>query len=57
MLEKVSKGRKLLAHAASGDRDRLEAALEEEEKRERENDRKYWRPLKQELERIRHGKR
>ena len=37
------------------DRD-LEAALESEEKREREIDREYWKPLREELERLRLGR-
>jgi hypothetical protein len=36
------------------DRD-LEAALDSEEKREREVDREYWKPLRQELENLRLG--
>ncbi len=34
----------------------LETALEAEEKLEREKDRAYWKPLKEELERLRHAK-
>jgi hypothetical protein len=56
MLDEVVKKRELLAHAARGEKDKIEAALKEEEDREREADRKYWRPLKEELERLRHGK-
>jgi len=32
----------------------IEAALEDEERREREADRRYWAPLREELERLRH---
>ena len=35
-------------------RDELQVALTEEERRERELDREYWRPLREELERLRH---
>jgi hypothetical protein len=35
-----------------GDRE-LEDALDAEEKREREIDREYWKPLREELERLR----
>ena len=45
--------RPLLSLAVSGDQACLEAALEREEKREREADRRYWAPLKSELEELR----
>jgi hypothetical protein len=32
----------------------IEAALDNEERREREADRRYWAPLREELERLRH---
>jgi hypothetical protein len=32
----------------------VEAAVADEERRERERDREYWRPLREELERWRH---
>ncbi len=40
----------------SGMMDKLMAALEAEEKMEREKDRVYWQPLKAELEKLRHPK-
>jgi hypothetical protein len=46
--------RPLLALAAFGQEPSLEAALLEEECKEREADKRYWLPLKQELERLRH---
>ncbi|HEV7222046.1 MAG TPA: hypothetical protein VGN42_05045 [Pirellulales bacterium] len=45
--------RPLLALAQAGEPTPLEAALLAEEQREREADRAYWLPLKQELERLR----
>ncbi len=51
--ERAARQRPLLRHAERGDRMALEAALHEEETREREADRRYWRPLRAELERIR----
>lgn len=50
----LSAERSLLAHAVSGDGEELERALGEEEQREREADRLYWKPLREELERLRH---
>jgi hypothetical protein len=49
--------RPLLALAAVPDLPELEAALELEEKQEREADRQYWLPLRKELEELRHQKR
>ncbi len=46
--------RPLLLHARTGDLSALQGALDIEEQREREADRQYWRPLKVELERLRH---
>jgi hypothetical protein len=46
--------RALLAHAMNGDPHALAESLEAEEKLERERDRIYWRPLKAELEQLRH---
>ncbi|HZV34980.1 MAG TPA: hypothetical protein VFB72_10440 [Verrucomicrobiae bacterium] len=46
--------RPLLALAVQGLPAELECALGEEEKLEREADRVYWKPLKEELERLRH---
>src|SRR5207248_1140102 len=45
--------RPLLALAVPGQEGQLESALREEELREREQDRLYWLPLKQELEQLR----
>jgi hypothetical protein len=50
----LAQDRPLLVHAVSGDLTRLSEALEVEEKLEREKDRLYWLPLKEELERMRH---
>jgi hypothetical protein len=46
--------RPLLRLALSADEDALDDALIDEEKEERRKDREYWRPLKEELERMRH---
>lgn len=46
--------RPLLAAARAGDRSQLAAALRAEEDAEREADRRYWVPLKRELEQLRH---
>ena len=46
--------RPLLLLTRAGDLSALQAALDMEEKREREADRQYWQPLKAELERLRH---
>ena len=51
----VSK-RPLLAHAALGHAEELARALQVEESAEREQDRRYWLPLKAELEKLRHAK-
>ena len=51
--ERVSRRRPLLQHAAQGDQTALETALHEEETREREVDRRYWQPLRAELEQLR----
>ena len=48
--------RPLLQLACEAAFPQLEMALEAEEKVEREKDRIYWKPLKQELERLRHAK-
>ncbi len=48
--------RPLLVHAEAGNADNLEQALLAEETYEREQDKKYWLPLRQELERLRHAK-
>ncbi len=45
--------RALIQHAISDDVPALTASLEDEERLERLNDKAYWQPLKQELERLR----
>lgn len=45
--------RVLIQHAISDDIPALTASLEDEERLERLNDKAYWQPLKQELERLR----
>jgi len=45
--------RPLLAFALRGDATTLELQLGEEERSEKASDREYWRPLKEELERLR----
>jgi hypothetical protein len=46
----------LLAHAATDNATALERALDDEESAERERDKVYWLPLRQELEKLRHAK-
>jgi hypothetical protein len=48
--------RPLLAHAAARNAVALERALNAEETSEREKDRRYWLPLRAELEKLRHAK-
>jgi hypothetical protein len=48
--------RPLLAHAVPDETKKLEQALMAEESAEREQDRRYWLPLKVELEKLRHAK-
>ncbi len=55
--QRAARRRALLRHAARNDEPALEAALREEESREREADRQYWKPLRSELERIRRTER
>jgi hypothetical protein len=52
----LSDSRPLLRLAAPANEAALSRALEEEEHRERHSDERYWRPLKAELEAIRHAK-
>jgi hypothetical protein len=47
--------RPLLHLALSGESEKLDAALKVEESAEREKDRRYWLPLRKELERLRHN--
>ena len=46
----------LLARAATANATALERALDDEETAERERDKVYWLPLRQELEKLRHDK-
>ena len=50
----LARQRPLLRLAIAGDRAGLAAALTEEERIEREQDREYWKPLREELETLRH---
>jgi len=56
LVNELKKQRKLLDLLPDGTNDELCAALIEEEKKEREADRVYWKPLLEELEEIRHKK-
>jgi hypothetical protein len=47
--------RPLIKHAINRNLDKLKQALLEEENNEREKDRKYWKPLLQEIENMRHN--
>ena len=51
--ERAVRRRPLLRYAMQGDVKELEAALQDEESREREADRRYWQPLRAELEQLR----
>ena len=53
----VSASRVAVAYALTGSAESIESALADEERREREADRRYWAPLRQELERLRHDRR
>ena len=46
-------GRELLLHAVAANEPELEEALKAEEEKQREADRRYWQPLKAELQRLR----
>jgi hypothetical protein len=48
--------RPLLGYAARGRKDALERALTKEEAAERQRDRRYWLPLRKELEQLRHAR-
>jgi hypothetical protein len=48
--------RPLLRSAAEGKLENLRRALVEEENQEREKDRKYWSPLRSDLEKLRHSR-
>jgi len=49
--------RPAVARAIEGDASMVDEALAEEERAEREADRRYWLPLRQELEQLRHAQR
>jgi hypothetical protein len=51
--EQAARRRPLLRYAALGDQDTLRSALGEEELKERQDDRRFWQPLRSELEQIR----
>ena len=53
LLRRVSPARPFLSALESMDEGALERALDAEEKKEREADRAYWKPLREELERLR----
>jgi hypothetical protein len=53
---RLARRRPLLAHADGGAADALEQALLAEETTERQRDKEYWFPLRQELEKLRHNK-
>ncbi len=53
---RLARQRPLLAHANGGTIGALERALHAEESAERERDRKYWLPLRRELEQLRHAR-
>ena len=55
--QRVLQERPLLVHAAEGDEASLRTALRAEEDAEREVDRRYWAPLKRELEQLRRDRR
>ncbi len=53
--KKLASKRPLLRLALAGESKKLERALTVEEQKEREEDRRYWLPLKKTLEKLRHG--
>jgi hypothetical protein len=53
---RLASERPVLRRAVSGTLAELEAALADEERRVRAEDKAYWLPLRRELERLRHGK-
>lgn len=53
LAKEAAASRDSIQHAISGDSEALELSLEAEEREERRQDRAYWQPLKQELERLR----
>jgi len=52
---RLAKQRPALVNAPTGKLDALQQALLAEETAERQRDREYWRPLRQELEKLRHA--
>jgi hypothetical protein len=56
LLAEVVPHRPLLADVGSATVEAIEKALQDEERLERDADRRYWAPLKNELERLRHQK-
>jgi hypothetical protein len=56
VVRRLATTRPLLRHAASGSLGQLEDALAREEQNVRKDDRAYWLPLREELERLRHPK-
>ena len=56
LCRRLASVRLLLAHAATGNANALEQALDGEETAERQRDREYWLPLRRELEKLRHAK-
>jgi hypothetical protein len=56
LLAEVVRRRPLLAQLGGANVEAIEQALQDEERREREADRRYWAPLLKELEQIRHRK-
>ena len=57
LAEQIARRRPLLLLAGSGQLDQLRKALSMEEQTERQHDYAYWKPLKSELERLRHSTR
>jgi hypothetical protein len=56
LCRRLVSARPLLAHAALGKMKELEQALVAEESIERDRDRRFWLPLRAELEKLRHAK-
>jgi len=56
LCQNLTKSRPLLEFAASGNETALIRALLDEERSEREADRRYWAPLKAQLEQLRHAR-
>ena len=56
LCRRLATNRSVLAAAAEGDERAVERALLAEESAEREHDRRYWLPLRAELEKLRHAR-